>query len=344
VACLVETAWQPGFVRTRWGPGAASCGVLVGWGDIRQHRLFMRALVTGGAGFIGSHVAEALVAQDWEVVVLDNLATGLASNVPMGAELVRGDAGDAALLARLLRGCQSVFHLAAVSSVQDSLERPLEVHGTNLTATLTLLEAAVKSGVRRFVFSSSAAIYGDTGGQLAREDMTPNPLSHYAVQKLAGEHYCATYRRLHGLETVCLRYFNVYGPRQRADSPYSGVIAKFADAARNGRPAVIFGDGGHTRDFVHVSDVVAANLAAGDVAANAVAGGVYNIGSGRSVSVDELASAVRRLFPGSPTPEHRPERQGEIRFSQADITMAGKFLGYRPSVEFQSGLERLINS
>ncbi len=264
--------------------------------------------------------------------------------MPTGIEVIRGDVGDADLLARALHGCRSVFHLAAVSSVQDSLERPLDVHETNLTATLALLEAAVSAGVRRFIFSSSAAVYGDTGGRVAREDMTPNPLSHYAVQKLASEHYCATYHRLHGLETICLRYFNVYGPRQRADSPYSGVIAKFADSARNGRPAVIFGDGGQTRDFVHVSDVVAANLAAGTGPPENVAGGLFNIGSGRPVSVNELATTVRAFFPDSPAPEYRPMRQGEIRFSQADIGQAVKFLGYRPSVEFENGLNQLIKT
>ena len=304
----------------------------------------MRALVTGGAGFIGSHVAQALAAKGWEVVVLDNFATGLESNVPSGVELIRGEASDTELLARAIRGCQAVFHLAAVSSVQDSLERPLHVHESNLTATLALLEAAVKKGARRFVFSSSAAVYGDTEGHSAREDMTPKPLSHYAVQKLASEHYCAAYHRLHGLETVCLRYFNVYGPRQRADSPYSGVIAKFADAARSGLPVVIFGDGGQTRDFVHVSDVVAANLAAGAVAAEGVAGEVFNIGSGCSISVDNLASALRSLFPAGPAPEYRPSRPGEVRFSQADITKVVKGLGYCPAVEFRSGLARLIES
>jgi nucleoside-diphosphate-sugar epimerase len=304
----------------------------------------MKALVTGGAGFIGSHVAEALMAKGWEVVVLDNLSTGLESNIPSGADAITGDAADTRLLAQALRGCQSVFHLAAVSSVQDALERPLETHESNLTATLALLEASVKEGVRRFVFSSSAAVYGDTDGRVAREDMTPNPLSHYAVQKLASEHYCAAYHRLHGLETVCLRYFNVYGPRQRADSPYSGVIAKFADSARNGRPVVIFGDGAQTRDFVHVSDVVAANLAAGTGFADDLAGGVFNIGSGRTVSITELATAVRTIFPASPAPEHRPTRQGEVRFSQADIAKACKLLGYRPSVEFKNGLEQLIKT
>lgn len=304
----------------------------------------MKALITGGAGFIGSHLAQALLAQSWDVVVVDNLATGLQEHVPENAQLLVGDVGDGEFVARALRGCEVVFHLAAVSSVQDSLSRPLEVHNTNLTSTLTLLEATVRMGSKRFVFSSSAAVYGDTKGHPAREDIKPNPLSHYAVQKLASEHYCAVYHKLHNLETVCLRYFNVYGPRQRADSPYSGVIAKFADAARHKQPVVIFGDGGQTRDFVHVSDVVAANLAAATAPSEAVAGRVFNIGSGRSVSIDELAQAVAKVFPGGPPAEHRAERRGEIRFSKADISQANQFLGYSPAMEFESGLEQLIRT
>lgn len=301
----------------------------------------MKALVTGGAGFIGSHVAQALIDEGWEVLIVDNLTTGFESNVPAGASFVKGDAGDSDLLARILPGCQAVFHLAAVSSVQDSLERPLDVHHTNLTATLVLLEAAVKAKVRRFVFSSSAAVYGDTRGQPAREDMKPDPLSHYAVQKLACEHYCRAYHRLYGLETVCLRYFNVFGPRQRADSPYSGVIAKFIDAAKARRPMLIFGDGEQTRDFCYVGDVVTANIKAASLPPESVAGAVFNIGSGSSVSVNELADAVRSFFPDSPPPEHRKGRPGEIRFSQADITNAKMRLNYTPVIEFNNGLSAL---
>ena len=302
----------------------------------------MKALVTGGAGFIGSHVADALLAQGWEVVILDNLATGSVSNLPAGAHFFEGDAGDSDLLARIVPGCQAIFHLAAVSSVQDSLDRPLAVHGTNLTATLSLLEAAVRHRVSRFVFSSSAAVYGDTGGRPAREDMRPSPLSHYAVQKLACEHYCSVYHRLHGLETVCLRYFNVYGPRQRADSPYSGVVAKFIDAAKNCRPMTIFGDGRQTRDFCHVSDVVAANLGAATAASAAIAGGVFNIGSGNSVTVNELADTIRSICDSKTAPEYREARVGEIEFSQADISRAVAQLGYQPSVATPQGLGALL--
>ena len=179
----------------------------------------MKYLVTGGAGFIGSHLVESLLAEGAEVTVLDNLSTGLQGNVPDKARLVVGRGGDTGLLDPLLPGCAGIFHLAAVSSVQASLDHPLDVHEDNLTATLALLEAARRHKVPRFVFSSSAAVYGDTQGQMAREDMRPDPLSHYAVQKLATEYYCQVYKRVYGIETVCLRYFNVFGLRQRADSP-----------------------------------------------------------------------------------------------------------------------------
>jgi len=304
----------------------------------------MKALVTGGAGFIGSHVADALLTQGWEVVILDNLATGFRANVPEGVELIEGDAGDAELLDRFLPGCRTIFHLAAASSVQDSLDRPLAVHHTNLTATLALLEAAVRHRVPRFVFSSSAAVYGDTGGRPAREDMIPSPLSHYAVQKLACENYCSVYRRLHGLETVCLRYFNVYGPRQRADSPYSGVIAKFIDAAKAVRPMTIFGDGSQTRDFCHVSDVVAANLSAANASPDAIADGTFNIGSGTSITIGQLAGILADLSASASAPEHREARPGEIKFSQADISRASQQLGYRPSVEVTEGLGELLGN
>lgn len=298
----------------------------------------MKALVTGGAGFIGSHVTEVLLANKWQVVVVDNLATGLVENLPSGVQFVEGGAGDPLLLDRILPGCEVILHLAAVSSVQDSIDRPLAVHDTNVTATLSLLEAAVRHRVKRFIFSSSAAVYGDTGGMPAREDMKPNPLSHYAVQKLASEHYCGVYGRIYGLETICLRYFNVYGPRQRADSPYSGVIARFIEAARNNRPMVIFGSGEQTRDFVNVADVASANLAAATMNVEPAAGRILNVGSGRSISVNDLAEAVRAQFPAAPSPEHRESREGETRRSCSDISEAAHILGFKPTVSFGEGL------
>jgi UDP-glucose 4-epimerase len=300
------------------------------------HRgVLMKALVTGGAGFIGSHLVEGLMAEGWQVVVLDNLATGFAENIPAGATFIQGAASDRILLDQALPGCDAIFHLAAVSSVQDSLDRPIAVHDVNLTATLVLLESAVQHGVKRFVFSSSAAIYGDTGGEPAREEMKPNPLSHYAVQKLASEYYCGVYHRLHGLETVCLRYFNIFGPRQRGDSPYSGVIAKFLEAARQGKPALIFGDGGQTRDFCPVANVVAANMAAATRVGEGVAGGIFNVGSGHSISVLELAKSIVGQYPAMGKMEHREGRNTEIRHSRANISKAKDILGYQPKVPFE---------
>ena len=306
----------------------------------------MKALVTGGAGFIGSHLVDLLLAKGCEVVVIDNLATGRLSQVPQEVFFIQGDVGDSQLLAKALPGCDVVFHLAAVSSVQDSLDRPIEVHNTNLTATLALLEASVRHKVPRFVFSSSAAVYGDGGGEPAREDMAPKPMSHYAVQKLASEHYCQVYHRLHGLETVCLRYFNVYGPRQRADSPYSGVIAKFIDAARAGRPITIFGDGEQTRDFCHVKDVALANFLSATQDATNISGEVFNVGTGRSTSVNDLARLVGDAFTFDRIPTaHLESRCGEIRYSQAVVDKIRRQMGWKNSVYLeQSSLAACVTA
>ena len=302
----------------------------------------MKYLVTGGAGFIGSHLVEALLDKGAEVTVLDNLSTGLRGNVPDKARLVVGRAGDANLVDPLLPGCAGIFHLAAVSSVQASLDHPLDVHEDNLTATLALLEAALRYKVPRFVFSSSAAVYGDTQGQMAREDMRPDPLSQYAVQKLAGEYYCQVYKQVSGLETVCLRYFNVFGLRQRADSPYSGAIAKFLEAARQGRAPTVFGDGLQTRDFCSVANVVAANIAAMTKPNCDVSGCIFNIGTGNSVSIREVVEAIREIFPQTPEPQFLPARSGEVPHSCADISLAREKLGYRPSEDFISALKKLV--
>lgn len=304
----------------------------------------MKYLVTGGAGFIGSHLVEALLAQGAEVTVLDNLSTGIKGNVPDKARLVVGHAGDAALLDQLLPGCAGIFHLAAVSSVQASLDRPVEVHEDNLTATLALLEAARRHNAPRFVFSSSAAVYGDTHGKAAKEDMKSNPLSHYAVQKLAGEYYCQVYAQVCRLETVCLRYFNIFGPRQRADSPYSGAIAKFLDAARAERAPSIFGDGSQTRDFCPVGNVVAANIAAMTNPAADISGAIFNIGTGNSVSIREIVDVIRTMFPRTPEPQFLPARSGEVPHSRADISLALEKLGYQPFGDFKESLKAVAES
>jgi UDP-glucose 4-epimerase len=301
----------------------------------------MKALVVGGAGFIGSHLADGLRAARWDVVVFDNLSTGSEANLSTGSLFVEGDLGDPTALARVLPGCDAVFHLAADSSVQSSLERPLAAHQANLTNTLALLESCVRHGVRRFVFSSSAAVYGDTGGEPAREDMLPRPLSHYAVQKLASEHYCRVYHHLYGLETVVLRFFNVFGPRQRADSPYSGVIAKLTEAASNNRRMVIYGDGEQTRDFCAVSDVVSATIAAATVDSRAAGGRVFNVGTGRSISINELSLAIAGCFAETHPPEHCAGREGEIRHSRANIGAANEVLGWQPLIDLRDGIALL---
>jgi UDP-glucose 4-epimerase len=302
----------------------------------------MRALVTGGAGFIGSHLLEALEANGWYTSVVDNLSTGLASNLPGATRFVAADAGDESLLDEILPGTDTVFHLAAVSSVQDALDRPFEVHEVNLTMTLKVLEAAARHKVRRFVFSSSAAIYGDTEGRPAKESMLPRPLSHYAVQKLACEHYCQAYRRLHGLETVCLRYFNVYGPRQRADSAYSGVISRFIEAALHEIPVTVYGDGSQTRDFIHVSDVVRANLCAATAHTNDVSGKVFNVGTGIPTSISDVAALAQRICPSSPAIRHLNNRLGEIRQSRAHTALAASILGFKAEVVFPEGFVDVV--
>lgn len=302
----------------------------------------MNALITGGAGFIGSHLFDLLSNEKWKVVVMDDLCTGQRDNLRDGRFLIECDAGDASNLETVLPNADVVFHLAAVSSVQDALQRPLAVHDVNLTMTLKLLEAVVRYKVKRFVFSSSAAIYGDTEGRPAKEAMLPCPLSHYAVQKLAGEHYCQAYWRLHGLETVCLRYFNVYGPRQRPDSPYSGVISRFLNACQQGRAINILGDGAQTRDFVHVSDVARANLLAATAPAQAVAGKVFNIGTGHTTSIKNVADQIRQYFPGTPSPTNGEARKGEIRHSRACTNLAKTTLGFEARVDFASGIKELV--
>jgi len=299
-------------------------------------------VVVGGAGFIGSHLTDRLLENGHQVIVLDDMSSGLKSNVQASAELVVGDAGDANLLEKILPGSDAVFHLAAVSSVQDSLDRPLDVHHTNLTITLRLLEACCNHGVKKFIFSSSAAVYGDTGSEPAREDMKPRPLSHYAVQKLASEYYCAVYQRLYGLQAISLRYFNIFGPRQRADSPYSGVIARFIDKAKKGQPITIYGDGSQTRDFCPVSNVVNANIVAAELNLDGVASSIFNIGTGCPTSVSDLATAIRSLYPVAPEVVLELARIGEIYFSVADISCASKYLGYQPAHSFENAIQELV--
>jgi len=299
------------------------------------------ALVTGGAGFIGSHLVEALVADGLAVRVVDNLATGRRANlegVDGRIAFTEGDIRDEDLMRRLCEGVDLVFHQAAVVSVPLSVEQPLFSAAVNELGTLTVLEAARRAGVRRVVLASSSAVYGDDPTQPKQEALPPDPLSPYAVQKLAGEHYAALYHRLYGLPTTALRYFNVYGPRQDPSSPYSGVISIFMSRAAAGAGPLIHGDGEQSRDFVYVADVARANLQA--ARSPAAAGGVFNVATGHSVTINRLWEAVARLAGVGVRPTHGPARAGDVRESRASIAAAAEAFGLRPRMALDEGLAR----
>jgi UDP-glucose 4-epimerase len=303
------------------------------------------ALVTGGAGFIGSHLVDALLAAGWRVRLLDDFSSGREANLAHldgSAELLRGDLRDRALLERALAGVEVVFHQGAVPSVPRSVAEPERTHSVNATGTLGVLEASRAAGVRRVVFASSSSAYGDTPELPKVETMPPCPLSPYALQKYAGERYCQLYHRLYGLETVALRYFNVYGPRQNPDSEYAAVIPRFATACLAGRAPVVFGDGEQTRDFTFVADAVAANLLAAD--APRAAGEVVNVAGGRRVSLNQLLAEIRDLTGAGVAPRHEPARAGDVRDSLADLGRARELLGYAPRVDLRTGLARTIES
>ena len=305
----------------------------------------MKSLVTGGAGFIGSHLVDALVAAGDQVVVLDDLSTGKRANLAPVADrisFIEGDVADKATVARAVAGCDRVFHQAAVASVPATIERPVATHHVNLGGTLMVLEAARAAGVKRVVFASSAAVYGNTGAAACVETARPNPQSPYAVEKLAAEQYVRVWADLYGMPTAALRYFNVFGPRQDPGSPYSGVISIFADRLRRGQVPTIFGDGEQTRDFVFVADVVRANLAAG--ALDAPAGVVCNIGRGEATTLNQLYGHLARQLGGPPKPEYGPTRAGDIRDSMANVDRAAEQLGWRAQVSVADGLKALVEA
>jgi UDP-glucose 4-epimerase len=304
-----------------------------------------RYLVTGGAGFIGSHLVESLAAAGHEVAVLDDLSTGREDNlrgVRDRVTLLRGTITDPRVVQEAVAGSSVVFHIAALPSVQRSVENPALSHEVCATGTVNVLDAARRGGVRRVVYAASSSAYGDTPGALRREDDPVAPLSPYAVAKLAGEHYCRSFTKVYGLETVRLRFFNVFGPRQRSDSPYSGVIALFAAAMAAGRRPVVHGDGTQSRDFTYVANVVQALAKAAE--APAASGNVYNIGNGATTSVLDLVSHLNRLLGTQLAPEFRPPRAGDVRHSQADIARARQDLGYDPAVSFAEGLRLTLDA
>jgi UDP-glucose 4-epimerase len=300
-------------------------------------------LVTGGAGFIGSHLVEALAAAGRPVRVLDNFDTGLRSNLdgfrPM-PEIVEGDVADPATVARALAGVGVVFHLAALASVQRSVEDPAATHRVCATGTLHILEGARRAGVRRLVYAGSSSAYGVPAGDVQTEADPIQPLSPYAAAKLAGELYTESFATTYGLETVRVRFFNIFGPRQRADSPYSGVIALFTAAMMAGRSLTVHGDGLQSRDFTYVTDAVQALRQA--AAAPGISGRVFNVGTGRSVTVLDLVSALNRLLGTCLAVQHGPRRAGDVRHSRADISRARRELAYEPAVSFDEGLRRTL--
>lgn len=302
-------------------------------------------LVTGGAGFIGSHLVEALVRRGDRVGVLDNFATGKVENLVAIAddiELLSGDVCDEAAVKRAVAGCDVVFHQAALASVPRSVEEPLATHAACATGTLIVLHEARKAGVRRVVYAGSSSAYGNppSSANPKRENDLPSPLSPYAAAKLAGEMYCTAFWHSYGLETAVLRYFNVFGPRQDPSGPYAAVIPLFIQAVLSGKQPVIFGDGKQTRDFTFVENVVQANLlAASDPGA---AGQMFNIGSGVAVNLLELLNELNAIFGTKTDPKFQPARAGDVRDSLADISRAKTILGYQPAVGLPEGLKRTV--
>ncbi|MGL4554474.1 MAG: NAD-dependent epimerase/dehydratase family protein, partial [Gemmataceae bacterium] len=274
------------------------------------------------------------------VRVLDDLSTGQPANVPAGVELVSGCVGDPAAVDAAMPGVGSVFHLAALASVQRSVEAPAESHHVCATGTLNVLDAARRHGARRLVYAASASAYGIPAGEVQKETDTISPLSPYAAAKIAGEVYCQAFASTYGLETVRLRFFNIFGPRQRPDSPYSGVIAIFADMLAKGRTPTVFGDGGQTRDFTYVTDVVQALMLA--ERRPGVSGEVFNVGTGKPTSLLDLIAALNRLLGTAVTAKHAEARAGDIRHSRADIARTRERLGYDPKVVFADGLARTL--
>lgn len=297
-------------------------------------------LVTGGAGFIGSHIVEALLARGDKVRVLDNLCTGFRANLFEDAEFIEGDLCDAVAVARAVKGVECVFHQAALASVPLSVERPLDTNAACVTGTLTLLDQSHRAGVRRLIYAASSAAYGDRPFSAKRETDLPMILSSYAAAKLAGEHYCQAFYHTHGFETVCLRYFNVFGPRQDPDSPYSAVIPLFLTAMLLGNSPQVFGDGLQSRDFTFVKNVVHGNLLAADVAA--AAGRTFNIADGRQTNLLQLIRLLNEQLGIAIEPVHQPARVGDVRESLADISQARGVLGYEPQVDFATGLRQSI--
>jgi UDP-N-acetylglucosamine/UDP-N-acetyl-alpha-D-glucosaminouronate 4-epimerase len=302
-------------------------------------------LVTGGAGFIGSHLTAALLARGARVRVIDNLSTGHRENleeIDGDIDFVNASITDSQSLTRALQDVEVVFHEAAIPSVPRSVNAPLETHEASVNGTFSLLLAARDQKVRRVVYAASSSAYGDQPESPKRESMRPDPLSPYAVAKLVGEYYCQVFTRSYGLETVSLRYFNVFGPRQDPGSEYSGVISRFVRALQADERPVIYGDGEQSRDFTYISNVVDANLRAAE--ASAAVGQVINVGNGKSVTINELLRTLSELSgKQNSTAEYRDARSGDVRHSLADLSLAKSLLGYTPQVGLEEGLRLTLD-
>ncbi len=301
-------------------------------------------LITGGAGFIGSHLSDALLEKGYAVRILDDLSTGKPANLQLDnprLELIEGDVADAELVKRAAAGCQAVVHLAAVASVQASVEDPVKTHQSNFIGTLNVCEAMRLNGIKRVLFASSAAVYGNNGEGLAIDEDTPKaPLTPYAVDKLASEQYLDFYRREHGLEPVVFRFFNIFGPRQDPSSPYSGVISIFCERALGGQPIALFGDGEQTRDFVYVGDLI--NVMVQALALQQVQEGAVNIGLSQATSLNQLLAALKSILGELPPISHGPARAGDIRHSRADNQRLLARFDFVEPTPFAQGLARLL--
>jgi UDP-glucose 4-epimerase len=305
----------------------------------------MKILITGGAGFIGSHLTDQIMAGGGRVRVLDNLSTGKLENLPRSKnsfEFIRGDIQEWKTVSDCVRDMDAVVHLAAVASVQASIDMPMETHQSNFDGTLNLLEASRIHGVKRLLYASSAAIYGDAATVPVSEETVPNPLSPYAVDKLSGEYYLRYYFNKFGLPATVFRFFNIFGPRQDPSSPYSGVISIFVDRLLRNQPVTVFGDGSQTRDFVYVADL--AKLLARAVYGPEGVGGIFNVGTGKRHSLLQLLDHLEKLSGKKIGRHHEPARLGDIEHSCADVSRLKQVFGSAPATPFEHGLKKLLES
>lgn len=301
-----------------------------------------KVIVTGGAGFIGSHLTNELADRDYQLVILDDLSTGKTENIEQllkrdNVRFVQGSVTNLHLLQGLFQNVDYIFHQAAIPSVPRSIKNPQASHSVNITGTLNVLLAARDSGVKKVIYASSSSVYGDTPTLPKVEDMIPNPQSPYALTKLVGEYYCTIFHQIYDLPTICLRYFNVYGPRQDSNSQYAAVVPLFVARVLQNKPPIIYGDGEQTRDFTFIEDIVRANI----LAAESDTCGIFNIGAGRSITINELAELIIRLLGSDIKPIRQEPRPGDVRYSLADITKAKTF-GYAPKHDLEEGRKEII--